>query len=159
MEFLDDLGCAMIVRYRAIMITSLVTGRAMTMELEGLEVTGCAVAVPPGRLPGELKAALDRAHDVAKAEKAPNTRRAYQSDLGAFHRRRDFHRLRGGDSRLHCRLAPHVLERLRTHCRVADGVRDAGVAQEVLQPPSVHAFGGQCVAGRMPDHVDVNREW
>jgi transposase len=56
------------------------------------------------------------------------------------------------------RLAPDVLERLRRHRGIAYRVRDAGVAKEVLQSPRIHASVGQGIAGRMPDHVDVNRK-
>jgi hypothetical protein len=44
---------------------------------------------------------------------------------------------------------PDVFERLRRHCRIANGIRDAGVAEEVLQTPRIHAPASQCVAGGM----------
>jgi hypothetical protein len=53
---------------------------------------------------------------------------------------------------------PDVFERLRRHCRIANGIRDAGVAEEVLQTPRIHAPASQCVAGGMSQHVDMNRE-
>jgi site-specific recombinase XerD len=56
----------------------------MTMELDDLELAGCSVTVQSSSLSGELKLALDRARDFARAEKAPNTRKAYQSDFKAF---------------------------------------------------------------------------
>ena len=45
----------------------------MTMEPDGLELVGQPLAVQPNVLPGELKVALKRANDFAKAEKALNT--------------------------------------------------------------------------------------
>lgn len=63
----------------------------------------------------------------------------------------DYGRLRG-------RLAPDVFERLRRHRGIAYRVRNAGMTQEVLEPARVHASVGQGVAGRMSDHVDVNRK-
>ena len=56
----------------------------MTMEPDDLELPGGAVAVQAGGLPAELEIALDRASDFARAEKAPNTRRAYTTDFAAF---------------------------------------------------------------------------
>jgi site-specific recombinase XerD len=57
----------------------------MTMESDDFEVLAArALLVQPGALPGELDVALDRARDFAKAEKAPNTRRAYTADFAAF---------------------------------------------------------------------------
>jgi site-specific recombinase XerD len=56
----------------------------MTMEPDGLELVGQPLAVQPNVLPGELKVALKRANDFAKAEKALNTRRAYTADFAAF---------------------------------------------------------------------------
>jgi hypothetical protein len=31
--------------------------------------------------------------------------------------------------------------------------------QEVLEPSCVHSPARQCVSGRMPQHVDMHREW
>jgi site-specific recombinase XerD len=57
----------------------------MTMEPEDLELPAArALSVQPSALPDELKVALDRASDFAKAEKAANTRRAYTADFAAF---------------------------------------------------------------------------
>jgi site-specific recombinase XerD len=53
----------------------------MTMEPVDLELP---VAVQATGLPAELETALDRARDFARAEKAPNTRRAYTTDFAAF---------------------------------------------------------------------------
>jgi hypothetical protein len=53
----------------------------MTMEPVDLELP---VAVQASGLPAELEIALDRASDFARAEKAPNTRRAYTTDFAAF---------------------------------------------------------------------------
>jgi site-specific recombinase XerD len=53
----------------------------MTMEPVDLELP---VAVKASGLPAELEIALDRASDFARAEKAPNTRRAYTTDFAAF---------------------------------------------------------------------------
>jgi site-specific recombinase XerD len=49
-----------------------------------LETLDRALAVHVSGLPAELERALDRAGDFAKAEKSPNTRRAYKTDFGAF---------------------------------------------------------------------------
>jgi hypothetical protein len=48
---------------------------------------------------------------------------------------------------------PDVLEGLRRHRRVAYGVRDRGMPEEVLEPACVHSPGRQCVSGGMPQHV------
>jgi hypothetical protein len=45
----------------------------MTMEPNDLELAGRAMTVPSSAPPRELEAALDRANDFAKAEKAANT--------------------------------------------------------------------------------------
>jgi hypothetical protein len=63
-----------------------------------------ALSVQPSALPDELKVALDRASDFAKAEKAANTRRAYTADFAAFRawcagRRRSRPRHQGFDDR------------------------------------------------------------
>jgi hypothetical protein len=52
----------------------------MTIGPDDLELAGRALAVQPNVLRGELKVALKRANDFAKAEKALNTRRAYTAD-------------------------------------------------------------------------------
>ena len=44
------------------------------------------------------------------------------------------------------------------HCGVANRIGDAGMAQEVLQPAGIHALRRQGIAGRVPQHVNVNRE-
>ena len=56
----------------------------MKMEPVDLELPGRTVAVQASGLPAELEIALDRASDFARAEKAPNTRRAYTTDFAAF---------------------------------------------------------------------------
>jgi hypothetical protein len=53
----------------------------MTMEPVDLELP---VVVQASGLPAELEIALNRASDFARAEKAPNTRRAYTTDFAAF---------------------------------------------------------------------------
>jgi hypothetical protein len=106
---------------------------------------------PPGEKLRNVMAASKRSTSIVR----PTANAVNQSRLGNA----SFFPSVALRSHRYCPACFTVLERLRTHCRVADGVRDAGVAQEVLQPPSVHAFGGQGVAGRMPDHVDVNSEW
>ena len=42
-------------------------------------------------------------------------------------------------------IPPDVLKRLRAHCRVPNGVGDAGVAEVVLQPSGVHTLPCQRV--------------
>jgi hypothetical protein len=54
--------------------------------------------------------------------------------------------------------APDVLEGLRRHGGVADGVGDRGMAEEVLEPACVHSSGRQCVSRRMPQHMDMHWE-
>src|SRR4051794_37736912 len=54
--------------------------------------------------------------------------------------------------------APHVSKRLRRHRRVARCVRDAGVAEIMLEPACIHAAVRQRVAGRVPEHLDVYGE-
>jgi hypothetical protein len=54
--------------------------------------------------------------------------------------------------------APDVFERFRTHGRVANRIRNRGVPEVVLQTAGIHAPGGQCKAGGMPEHMDVDGE-
>jgi hypothetical protein len=54
---------------------------------------------------------------------------------------------RGGDA---LKSAPEVLERLWRHRRVAHGIRDRGMSEEVLGPPCIHPPGRQCISRRMP---------
>ena len=56
------------------------------------------------------------------------------------------------------KLSPNVFEGLRAHRGVFDRVGDRGVAEEVLQSPCVHTLACQGVAGRVPQHVNMNRE-
>jgi hypothetical protein len=53
-------------------------------------------------------------------------------------------------------LAPDVFEGFGRHRGVAHGISDARVAKEVLEPPGIHAFGRQRVAGAMAQHMDMN---
>jgi hypothetical protein len=57
------------------------------------------------------------------------------------------------------RSAPNILERLWRHRRVAHGIGDRGMPEEVLESPCVHSSGCQCVSGRMPQHVNMDGEW
>jgi hypothetical protein len=56
----------------------------MTMKTDDLELAVGAVTIQASNWPDEARGALERANDFARAEKAPNTRRAYRSDFGAF---------------------------------------------------------------------------
>ncbi len=56
------------------------------------------------------------------------------------------------------RSTPYVLEWFRGHRSITHRVGDRGMPEIMLEPSGVHSASRQCVAGRVPEHVNVNRE-
>lgn len=55
-------------------------------------------------------------------------------------------------------VVPEILEPVRRHFGVADRMHDIFVAHVVLERSSVMPLVGELVAGRVPEHVRVDRE-
>ncbi len=56
-------------------------------------------------------------------------------------------------------VLPEILEPIRRHLGVSNRVRDVFVAHVVLERPGIMPIVGKLVAGRVPEHVRMDREW
>jgi len=56
-------------------------------------------------------------------------------------------------------VLPEILEPIRRYFRVSNRMHDILVPRVVLKRPGIMAVISELIAGRVPEHVRVNREW
>ena len=56
-------------------------------------------------------------------------------------------------------VLPEILEPIRRHLGVSNRVHDIFVAHVMLERPGIMPIVGKLIAGGMPKHVGVDREW